>query len=90
MAALVQKSVSSKMKQARVRNTAPIGIYEKALKANLGKMDTSFLQLTDDDDFVCRYEEFLADLLKRTKRPSKDMLVKALNNVFKEAKQSFC
>jgi len=68
---------------SRARNTAELMDYVKALRANIDTWHNGFVSL-NLDEVAGAYQDFLVDLLSKTVRPTKDLLLKAAKSTYKE------
>jgi translation initiation factor 2B subunit (eIF-2B alpha/beta/delta family) len=67
----------------RLKNNAQLHDYVKAVKSCLSKWNYHYLQ-TNNDDVVGSYFDFLEELLSKTQRPGKELLLQALKKVHAE------
>ena len=68
---------------SRAKNTAELMDYVKALRANIETWHNGFVSL-NLDEVAGAYQDFLVDLLNKTARPTKDLLLKAAKSTHKE------
>jgi hypothetical protein len=68
---------------SRVKNVAALDVYIKAVKSNLPQFGHEY-QKASLDQVAADYVDFLEELLEKTPRPSKDLLVKSCKRVHPE------
>jgi hypothetical protein len=66
----------------RARNTAPLSVYERALRGTTRRLDPDLFQDSSLSSIVDLFEDFLTELLKSTSRPLRSFIAKAAVNVF--------
>ena len=68
---------------SRVKNMATLDVYIKVVKNNLPEFGHQY-QKTSLDQVAADYVDFLEELLEKTPRPSKDLLIKSCRKVHPE------